>query len=81
MEPGGTTNLIDHAVFDKPSGGLRKEVDEDKNDEGGYQLDADRDTPLSLTLNEVKAVSDQLSTCHTEGLKAALDHHWVLVSC
>jgi hypothetical protein len=70
-----TTHLVDHAVLDEPSGGLGKEVDGDEHDEGGYQLNADRHTPLRLSLNKEEAVSDQLSTGNSESLEATLDHH------
>jgi hypothetical protein len=75
LNRGGTTDLVEHAVLDEPSRGLWKEVDADKHDEGRNELNADRHTPLCLTLYEEEAISDKLSTSNTECLETALDHH------
>lgn len=67
--------LVEHAVLDEPSGGLGEEVDEDKYDKGRNELNADRHTPLRLSLDKEEAVSNQLSTSNAKSLEAALDHH------
>lgn len=68
------THLVEHAMLDEPPWRFWEEIDEDKYDEGGDQLNAHWNTPLSLTLHEEEAVADELSTSDTKGLETAFNH-------
>ena len=61
-------------MLNKPTWGLRKEVNEDKHDRRGKELNASWTTPLCLAFDEEEAIVNELAACHAGGLQATFDH-------
>lgn len=62
------TYLFNQAVFNQPTGRLRKKIDKDEDDQGRDKLNAHGRTPLRLTLHKEEAITNELTTSDAECL-------------